>query len=1009
MVSGNHQPSKSDLEIALTECDRFPLHHIDSIQANSGHVLYWRYPSGTIVAADALIHQVIWIRKHGSDKRNGKGESVAETAVTPQPPLLLGASLKDWIPEILYHDIMDIITGMVTACSQRAFHFATFDSQTFAFSISTTFSDYSLIGMEIELVKENDNSEIFLNTLVHLGRILECQVEEVVLNRACDILFASLGCYDRGMVYRFNDDLSGEVIHEIKHEHIRSSYKGLRYPSSDIPLSARKLFAHNRLRYIYDTDVDSIPLLSNSDTPIDMTQCRMRAVAKPHILYLRNMGVVCSLSFAIIVDNELWGIFVFHGYGKPTKPSLHQRIACETITSIVSVRIETIVKKAQSARIIQLREILMRLKNDQNVIHNLHDWGSELLGNLDADVLVGHIQDPLEGEGDNIVLGDASLAPSAEFWAKMTLSQASHELCVMSTRVEVEKRGLTKVDCPASGVMYFRQNRMHIMLGRDVRSKDVEWAGDPDEPKLRIGGILHPRQSFAMFMEKARQESRAWNRHDLQVISIFRDHICNHSHKWMMELLRNNIDDTNQKYMLAIESARDNYAFFAHMSHELRTPFHGVMGCLNILKDSFDDLSQEEVKILLETALTSGHHMINLLNEILNISKNTHLSHTCSNDSVIYQTLAFEVIYGMKTFAMSQKIPLTCTISPKNNKIIIHTDRTKVIQIVSNTVNNSLKFTRNGGVHVQFSLVNTLHTAMEECEKVVCNYSGVVYILKEGELFTSIDMARTHINSMPNILNQKWMCICVSDTGCGIAPTELVNIFEKYMHTSAGSNRNCQGTGLGLYICVSLCQQLDGFIVCASTPGAGTVVYISIPVQIGDETIPIELDDVETSSLDAGADDVIFMRGPIMVVDDNRVNVRILHRALQISLKAANINLDVLTAEGGDAAIALYKDTHPSLCIIDYHMPETDGIAATAAIRAYEEAQGLDASRILCYTADVCDQSKQLLLKSGFDDVISKPPGKGFISELVGRMHVVGNKEESITIKQTEEVKNSSI
>jgi len=146
-----------------------------------------------------------------------------------------------------------------------------------------------------------------------------------------------------------------------------------------------------------------------------------------------------------------------------------------------------------------------------------------------------------------------------------------------------------------------------------------------------------------------------------------------------------------------------------------------------------------------------------------------------------------------------------------------------------------------------------------------------------------------------------------------------------------------------------------------------------------------------------------------MVVDDNRVNVRILHRALQISLKAANINLDVLTAEGGDAAIALYKDTHPSLCIIDYHMPETDGIAATAAIRAYEEAQGLDASRILCYTADVCDQSKQLLLKSGFDDVISKPPGKGFISELVGRMHVVGNKEESITIKQTEEVKNSSI
>jgi len=933
---------------------------------------------------------------------------VAETAVTPQPPLLLGASLKDWIPEILYHDIMDIITGMVTACSQRAFHFATFDSQTFAFSISTTFSDYSLIGMEIELVKENDNSEIFLNTLVHLGRILECQVEEVVLNRACDILFASLGCYDRGMVYRFNDDLSGEIIHEIKHDHIRSSYKGLRYPSSDIPLSARKLFAHNRLRYIHDTDVDSIPLLSNSDTPIDMTQCRMRAVAMPHILYLRNMGVVCSLSFAIVVDNELWGIFVFHGYGKPTKPSLHQRIACETITSIVSVRIETIVKKAQSARIIQLREILMRLKNDQNVIHNLHDWGSELLGNLDADVLVGHIQDPLEGEGDNIVLGDASLAPSAEFWAKMTLSQASHELCVMSTRVEVEKRGLTKVDCPASGIMYFRQNRMHIMLGRDVRSNDVEWAGDPDEPKLRIGGILHPRQSFAMFMEKARQESRAWNRHDLQVISIFRDHICNHSHKWMMELLRNNIDDTNQKYMLAIESARDNYAFFAHMSHELRTPFHGVMGCLNILKDSLDDLSQEEVKILLETALTSGHHMINLLNEILNISKNTHLSHTCSNDTVIYQTLAFEAIDGMKTFAMSRQIPLTCEIFPKNDKVVIVTDRTKVIQIVSNTVNNSIKFSGEGGVVVKFSLVDTLQIAMEESEQLSRKFDGVVYIMKENEIFTSVDMVRTHIQRIPHVLNQKWMCIRVADSGCGIAPTKLVHMFQPYTQASAGSNRTFQGTGLGLYICMSLCQQLGGFVVCASTPNVGTVFHIGIPVQLGDDTIPSKPADVDRSSPVTSTNNVIVMRGPIMIVDDNRVNVRILHRALQISLKAANINLDVLTAEGGDAAIALYKDAHPSLCIIDYHMPETNGIASTRAIRAYEEEQGIEASHILCYTADVSDETKKLLLRSGFDNVISKPPYKGFIAELVGRLELYHTKEDISSIEDMADEKDSA-
>jgi CheY-like chemotaxis protein len=145
-----------------------------------------------------------------------------------------------------------------------------------------------------------------------------------------------------------------------------------------------------------------------------------------------------------------------------------------------------------------------------------------------------------------------------------------------------------------------------------------------------------------------------------------------------------------------------------------------------------------------------------------------------------------------------------------------------------------------------------------------------------------------------------------------------------------------------------------------------------------------------------------------MIVDDNRVNVRILHRALQIGLKSVNIDLEVLTAEGGDAAIALYKDAHPSLCIIDYHMPETDGIASTRAIRAYEKEQGIVASHILCYTADVSDETKKLLLRSGFDNVISKPPYKGFIAELVGRLELYHTKEDISSIEDMADEKDSA-
>jgi chemotaxis family two-component system sensor kinase Cph1 len=78
---------------------------------------------------------------------------------------------------------------------------------------------------------------------------------------------------------------------------------------------------------------------------IDLSQCRMRTITKHHVAYLKNRGVTCSMSLAIVVENELWGLLAFHGYMAHFKPSLHQRIACEIISSMVSVRIEAILKR----------------------------------------------------------------------------------------------------------------------------------------------------------------------------------------------------------------------------------------------------------------------------------------------------------------------------------------------------------------------------------------------------------------------------------------------------------------------------------------------------------------------------------------------------------------------------------------------------------------------------------------------------------------------------------------
>lgn len=290
-------------------------------------------------------------------------------------------------------------------------------------------------------------------------------------------------------------------LHFIHFIYFRACVLLYRFPASDIPLPARQLYIKNGLRYIHNVDGKDVPIHAKEGLDMDLTQCRMRAIAKPHIVYLRNMGVTCSMSLALVVENELWGLLAFHGYGKPFKPSLHQRIACETVASMVSVRLEAVVKKAQSTRVIALGSIMLSLKQEQSPLHNLHDWGEGLLEIFDADVIVANVSDQSDGEGDSVVLGDKSLVPTKTFWTKMKFSP-NRELISMSTRAAIDARRLTKEECPPCGVVYFEENRTQVMIGRKERSREVIWAGNPDEPKLKIGGILCPRSSFDQFMEK---------------------------------------------------------------------------------------------------------------------------------------------------------------------------------------------------------------------------------------------------------------------------------------------------------------------------------------------------------------------------------------------------------------------------------------------------------------------------------------------------------------------------
>jgi two-component system, chemotaxis family, sensor kinase Cph1 len=530
---------------------------------------------------------------------------------------------------------------------------------------------------------------------------------------------------------------------------------------------------------------------------------------------------------------------------------------------------------------------------------------------------------------------------------------------------------------------------MSVLHGRGEKSSDVCWGGNPDEPKLKINGILCPRQSFESYIQKACVESKKWTKEDINVISILRDRLCEHCHDWNMTLLEDDIELSNQKYMAAVQRAQDNYEFFAHMSHELRTPFHGVMGCLSLLCESLNNELNPDSMDLLHTALASGNHMLNLLNDILKISKSNHLSHDVSQENLSFQKMAIQLVNTMKPFAMTRGINITSAILPGNSDSVIVVDTTKVTQIVSNCVNNAIKFAPYGStIDMQITLSYSICDSMREWRKNALLHAGHVFFPFDGNVLydsNTIDSWLKRESSDPKDL---WLMILISDSGCGMKSVELSAMFAPYTQSSCGSNRNFQGTGLGLYICVSLCHLLHGFIACASTPNKGTAFAIGIPVKQEELHNGIQTPKLaENKEIENVYP--IPMTGGILIVDDNKVNVKILKRNIENECKKSGKSFDIFCAFGGEEAVEIYKIHQPSMCFIDYHMPDVDGILATKQIRAFEADQQLPPSYIMSYTADATLAARDIVLASGANDIMTKPPPKGMIPNLISRLNKV--------------------
>lgn len=386
----------------------------------------------------------------------------------------------------------------------------------------------------------------------------------------------------------------------------------------------------------------------------------------------------------------------------------------------------------------------------------------------------------------------------------------------------------------------------------------------------------------------------------------------------MARTIAEQIQSMESARLRAEKSERVKTQFLANMSHEIRTPMNGVLGMLQLMEaGQLSDEQKERLKI----AKTSAQNLLQIINDILDISKieanKIAIEHIPCNVAELVQAQTD----SMQTLAGKQNNVLKALIKPPFHCDWL-TDPTRVGQILNNLVSNALKFTKDGKVMV---------------------------VLSQPE--------------------ENFFEITVKDTGIGIAPDKLATLFEPFQQADSSTTREYGGTGLGLSICKNLCELMGGDLKVFSEPGKGSTFIATIaaePVHANDEFHPINEVAAPMTTMTAGSpiesNRVESSQKVAVIAEDNEINQEVLKAMLQ------GFDLELHLANNGRDAVALVEFLNPDIVLMDVHMPHMDGVTATQTIR--ERGHTMP---IIMQTANVMTEDVKDYLAMGANDVVAKP------------------------------------
>lgn len=599
--------------------------------------------------------------------------------------------------------------------------------------------------------------------------------------------------FHRVMVYQFDQNFNGRVVTELVDPRAtKDLYKGLNFPASDIPKQARELYKLNRVRMLYDRDLETARLVGRTaadlENPLDLTHSYLRAMSPIHIKYLTNMAVRSSMSISINAFGELWGLVACHSYGvKGMRVSFPIRKMCRLVGDSASRNIE----RLSYASRLQARKLINTVPTASNPSGYIVASSDDLLKLFNADYGLLSIRDETK------ILGQLEYPQEALAMLEY-LRMRKIESVMTSTDVTLDFpdlryppgfqviAGMLVVPLSAAGadfIAFFRKGQL----------REVKWAGNPYEKFVKEGteGYLEPRKSFKSWSEQVIGKCRDWTEEEIETAAV----LC---------LVYGKFIEVWRQKEAALQNSQLTRLLLANSAHEVRTPLNAIINYLEIaLEGSLDHETREN----LSRSHSASKSLIYVINDLLDLTKTEEGGSLIKGESFDLSSTLKEATDMFKGDAKRKNISYEIIEHPGLPEKCIG-DQRRVRQAISNVTANAIQNTTEGGVKVEMYVASNPSPDHVDIEVCVTDTGVGMTSAIQDQLFYSLEQVQSEL--MENLDE--------SDNP------------EK----DPSSKSDKRPLGLGLALVARIIRNMNGQIRLKSEEGKGSRFVLQFPFDIPD-------------------------------------------------------------------------------------------------------------------------------------------------------------------------------